>query len=71
MTIALPALPARRGLGIDLSKPVLIAFAVILFLLIAMPLLGSFSMPSAPKMGRSRSTISIACFPMPHFLTRY
>src|SRR5215472_441144 len=38
MTIALPASPARRGLGIDLSKPVLIAFAVILFLLIAMPL---------------------------------
>ena len=38
MTIALPASPARRGLGIDLSKPVLIVFAVILFLLIAMPL---------------------------------
>src|SRR4249919_867799 len=38
MTIALPASPARRGLGVDLSKPVLIAFAVILFLLIAMPL---------------------------------
>src|SRR6476660_1704161 len=38
MTIALPASPARRGLGIDLSKPVLIAFAVILFFLIAMPL---------------------------------
>jgi hypothetical protein len=31
MTIALPASPARRGLGVDLSKPVLIAFAVILF----------------------------------------
>src|SRR6476659_1276217 len=38
MTIALPASPARRGLGVDLSKPVLIAFAVILFFLIAMPL---------------------------------
>src|SRR6516165_11123223 len=38
MTIALPASPARRGLGVDLSKPVLVAFAVILFLLIAMPL---------------------------------
>src|SRR4029079_16390291 len=38
MTIALPASPARRGLGIDLSKPVLIVFAVILFFLIAMPL---------------------------------
>ncbi|MGB8142837.1 MAG: ABC transporter permease subunit, partial [Pseudolabrys sp.] len=38
MTVALPASSARRGLGIDLSKPVLIAFAVILFLLIAMPL---------------------------------
>jgi len=35
MTIALPASPARRGLGVDLSKPVLIAFAVILFFLIA------------------------------------
>src|SRR5215510_2332072 len=38
MTIALPASTARRRLGIDLSKPVLIAFALILFALIAMPL---------------------------------
>src|SRR6478736_8953483 len=38
MTIALPASPARRGLGVDLSKPVLLAFATILFALIAMPL---------------------------------
>src|SRR5262249_48641505 len=38
MTIALPGSHARRGLGVDLSKPVLIGFAAILFLLIALPL---------------------------------
>ena len=38
MTIALPASSARRAFGFDFSKPVLIAFAVILFALIAMPL---------------------------------
>src|SRR4029450_3994104 len=38
MTIALPASSPRRAFGFDLSKPVLVAFAVILFALIAMPL---------------------------------
>ncbi|HET9176292.1 MAG TPA: iron ABC transporter permease, partial [Pseudolabrys sp.] len=38
MTIALPASSARRTFGLDMSKPVLMAFALILFALIAMPL---------------------------------
>jgi iron(III) transport system permease protein len=38
MTIALPAMPARRPLGIDISKPVLYAFAAILCVLIVLPL---------------------------------
>src|SRR5665213_128304 len=37
MTLALPATPARRY-GIDFSKPVLYAFAAILFILIVLPL---------------------------------
>ena len=38
MTIALPALPARRTFGIDISKPVLYGFAGILCVLIVLPL---------------------------------
>src|SRR5476649_2721705 len=38
MTIALPAMPARRAFGIDISKPVLYAFAGILCVLIVLPL---------------------------------
>ncbi|HEY2246260.1 MAG TPA: hypothetical protein VGH70_02330, partial [Bradyrhizobium sp.] len=39
MTIALPARTARRrGFGIDLTKPVLYAFAAILCVLIVLPL---------------------------------
>src|SRR5476649_1555663 len=38
MTIALPAMPARRAFGIDISKPVLYAFAIILCVLIVLPL---------------------------------
>ena len=40
MTIAISATPAPkpRKFGIDLSKPVLLAFAAILFVLIVMPL---------------------------------
>ena len=38
MSIALPAEPARRTAGIDLSWPILIAFAVILCGLIVLPM---------------------------------
>jgi iron(III) transport system permease protein len=38
MTIALPASPARRSFGFDMTKPVLLAFALILCGLIVMPL---------------------------------
>src|SRR5471030_82717 len=38
MTIALPAIPARRAFGVDISKPVLYAFAGILCVLIVLPL---------------------------------
>ena len=38
MTIALPASPVRRGFGFDMTKPVLLAFAVVLCALIVMPL---------------------------------
>ena len=38
MTIAIPAMPAPRKFGIDLSKPVLLAFAVVLCVLIVLPL---------------------------------
>jgi iron(III) transport system permease protein len=38
MTVALPAPPARRSFGFDMSKPVLLAFALILCGLIVMPL---------------------------------
>jgi iron(III) transport system permease protein len=38
MTIALPATPAPRKFGIDISKPVLYGFAVILCVLIVLPL---------------------------------
>jgi iron(III) transport system permease protein len=38
MTIAIPATPAPRKFGIDLSKPILLAFALILCGLIVMPL---------------------------------
>ena len=38
MTIAIPATPAPRKFGIDLSKPVLLAFAAVLCVLIVMPL---------------------------------
>ena len=38
MTIALPALPARRAFGVDISKPVLYGFAGILCVLIVLPL---------------------------------
>jgi iron(III) transport system permease protein len=38
MTIALPVRTARRGFGIDLSKPVLYVFAAILCVLIVLPL---------------------------------
>ncbi|MGA7312164.1 MAG: iron ABC transporter permease, partial [Pseudolabrys sp.] len=38
MTIALPARSERRGFGIDVSKPVLYGFAIILCLLIILPL---------------------------------
>ena len=38
MTIAIPAAPAPRKFAIDVSKPVLLAFAVVLFALIVMPL---------------------------------
>ncbi len=38
MTIALPATPAPRRFGIDLSKPVLLAFAAVLCVLIVLPL---------------------------------
>jgi iron(III) transport system permease protein len=38
MTIALPAMPARRPVGTDISKPVLYGFAVVLCVLIVLPL---------------------------------
>src|SRR5471030_369124 len=38
MTIVLPAMPARRPAGIDVSKPVLYGFAAILCVLIVLPL---------------------------------
>jgi len=38
MTIAIPGAPAPRKFAIDVSKPVLLAFAVALFVLIVMPL---------------------------------
>ncbi len=38
MTVALDASPIRRGLGIDVSQPVLYAFATILCVLIVLPL---------------------------------
>src|SRR5471032_3026438 len=38
MTIALPALPTRRAFGIDISKPVLYGFAIVLCVLIVLPL---------------------------------
>jgi len=38
MTIAIPAAPVPRKFAIDVSKPVLLAFAVALFALIVMPL---------------------------------
>src|SRR5664279_5268972 len=38
MTIALPAPPARRSFGFDMTRPVLLAFALILCGLIVMPL---------------------------------
>jgi iron(III) transport system permease protein len=38
MTIALPAMPARRAFGIDISKPVLYGFAAVLCVLIVLPL---------------------------------
>ncbi len=40
MTVAIPATqaPAQRKFGIDISKPVLLAFAAVLFVLIVLPL---------------------------------
>jgi iron(III) transport system permease protein len=38
MTIAIPATPVGRKFGFDVSKPVLLAFALVLFALIVMPL---------------------------------
>ena len=38
MTIAIPATPAPRKFGIDLSKPVLYGFAAVLCVLIVLPL---------------------------------
>ena len=52
MTIALPASSARRrALGFDMSRPVLVFFAVILFALIAMPLSWLFYYAFTTKAG--------------------
>ena len=62
---------ARRRLGFDLSKPVLLAFAAILFALIAMPLSWLVIYAFTGKSGPSPSKISIGWCPTRPISIRY